>query len=362
MRVLHVCECLPGGPASYLQETLPYQVSEFGGGHVGLVAPSGQIPLLGSAAEGVRLFTYSQPNRGPLSLAKLSWTICRAIRQFQPDVVHLHSTIAGLVGRLTMVGASRRTRIVYCAHGWLIDPDRPMRMHRLVAQAERVLAHLTDMIVNISPHEPLFLQRYGFDDARMRLIVSGIADRVPPRPEPRAAGTPLTLLFIGRLDYQKGFDLLLNAAERLPTDMAEIIVVGEAVRSGGETSKEPSTIRYTGWLSRDEVIRQIADADAVVMPSRWEGLPLVALEAMRAGKPLIASNKGAFRYLVDSQTTGVLVDNEDPAFLSAAVAGHDRGDFQIMGTAARRRFVERFGAERMNRELMSLYRELVARH
>lgn len=362
MRILHVCECLPGGPASYLQETLPHQVGELGRGHVGLVVPIGQVPLLGAAADGVDLFTYRQQRRGPASFAQLSRAIRRAVRLFAPDVIHLHSTIAGLVGRLALAGTGKRVRIVYCAHGWLIDPDRHMKMHSSVVQAEKALTHLTDMIVNISPHEPRFLRRYGFNEAKMRLIVSGIADREPPvLPAALPDDGKLSLLFIGRLDYQKGFDLLLDAVGRLPEGLADIVIIGDAVRSGGEPIPNIPAIRYTGWLSRNEVARHIATADAVVMPSRWEGLPLVALEAMRAGKPLIASNKGAFCHLVEDQVTGILVNNEDPDFLATAFAGLSRDQLRAMGLAARQRFGERFGAVRMNRELMALYRELAGR-
>lgn len=361
MRVLHVCECLPGGPSSYLRELFPYQTKELGDGAVGLVAPQGQVALLGSAAEGVRMFTYHQPRRGIRSYLKLFFAIRRSVRTFRPDIVHLHSTIAGLVGRLALLDQRGDIRTVYCAHGWMIDPDRPLRLKSAVVAVERALSSVTDRIVNLSPHETRYLLGYGFDPARMRLIVSGIADKDVSGPRSVSVSDRLNLLFIGRLDQQKGFDLLLSAIREVSPDKAVLTVVGEAIRNDRGSTDDLPNVRYTGWLSREEAGEQMSAADLIIMPSRWEGLPLVALEAMRAGKPLLASNKGAFPFLIQDGVTGLLVDTENSGFLARTLEQRSRAEFYAMGVQARRRYETEFMAAKMNRDTISLYQELATR-
>lgn len=357
LRVLHVCECLPGGPASYLQEVLPTQVASLGPENVAVIGPEDQISLV--SGFGCTNFTYTQKRRSPLAMVRLASRIRYAIRVFKPDILHLHSTLAGAVGRLVVATLDRKPKVLYCAHGWMIDPDRPTRWRPVMSHLERKLSSLTDKIINISPHESQILSDARFPDNKVHLVVSGIKDQVVA-PTPRHdTDRPLNLLFIGRLDYQKGFDLLLDAAALITQGSAHITVVGDVVRGGVQPNTTNLDIEMKGWLPRAEVMDAIAHADAVVMPSRWEGLPLVALEAMRSGRALIATNGGAFRHLIDHGVNGLLVNNRDPKFLVDIVQEYSPVHFANMGLAARKAFEENFLADRMNSELLSLYEQLV---
>lgn len=362
IKVLHVCECLPGGPASYLQEVLPAQIGHLGKRKVAILAPQNQIHLLPDSP-GLLAFAYEQERRTLPATMRLASAVRRLVQRYRPDVVHLHSTLAGAIGRLAVIGTRPRPKTVYCAHGWMIDPDKPLTGRSVVAAIEKSLSHVTDRIVNISPHEADFLRDRGFPEDKLDLVVSGIRD-LPPAPpvEPPddARDRPVNLLFIGRLDHQKGFDLLLEACARLPQGKAKLTVVGDVVRGDARPGAEGLPIEFKGWLPRESVAQAIVEADAVVMPSRWEGLPLVALETMRAGRALIATNGGAFPHLVADGETGVLVDNADPAFLAQVLERYTIGDFRRMGITARAEFERRFRAERMNEELLGLYRDLAA--
>lgn len=360
LAVLHVAECLVGGTASYIEEILPAQIARYGAGRVALLAPRSDLAAF-PAIEGLVRLGYEQEHRSPGALLRLGKAVRQAVRSRDPALVHLHSTVAGAVGRLALRGLRRRPRIVYCAHGWMIDPDRDTKHNAALVAMERGLSRLTDRIVNISPHETRFLAAQGFDPARMRLIVSGIRDRAPApfAVRPDGDGGPIRLLFIGRLDRQKGFDLLLAALRHVPPEAVRLTVIGAALKGGDPVDLSHPAIDHKGWLPREAVAEAIADADAVVMPSRWEGLPLVALEAMRAGRALIATNAGAFPDMIEDGTTGLLVDHHDPRFLADALARVDADALRRMGLAARDRFVRLFDAERMNRDLLALYDELM---
>ena len=146
----------------------------------------------------------------------------------------------------------------------------------------------------------------------------------------------------------------------LGDEIFQVTVVGDVVRGGVRPGIEGLAIDMKGWLPREEVAKAIVEADAVVMPSRWEGLPLVALETMRAGRALIATNGGAFRHLVQDGETGALIDNGDPQFLVDTLSRYGIADFRRMGIAARAAYEAGFRADRMNEELLGLYRELAA--
>ena len=358
-RILHVCECLPGGPSSYLQEILPQQIERFGNGNVGLLAPGVQVAGF-HGIQGLDVMATSNEKRSPLALLGFALALRRGVRSFRPDIIHLHSTLSGGIGRLVCLSLRRRPKVVYCAHGWIIDPDRNAKGRKILGFIERRLLDLTDRVINISPHETEFLKQYGIEGDKVQLILSGIKDIEPTRTNSEPREGPPRLVFIGRLDRQKGFDRLLKAAQRVSQEEVTLIAIGDVVRGNDRPSSEGIAIELTGWLPRGEVADAMAAADAIVMPSRWEGLPLVALEAMRAGKAIIATDGGAFTHLLRDGENGVLIDPEDPEFLATVLKTYSREDFEAMGQVARRDFREKYLASRMSDEICELYGDLVA--
>ena len=120
MKILHVCESLIGGPASYLEEILPYQIQQFGADNVVLLAPEGQRGSIASSIDCV-VETYRRTGRDVRSILALALAIRAKIKLHDPDVVHLHSSFAGAIGRLIIRRSRSRARIVYCAHCWAFD-------------------------------------------------------------------------------------------------------------------------------------------------------------------------------------------------------------------------------------------------
>ena len=207
MKILHVSESLIGGPASYLEETIPYQTRQFGADNVVVLAPANQREHI-AATIGCTVETYPRTGRNPRSILALGLAIRQSIQRHDPDVLHLHSSVAGAVGRLVVSGMRRRPHVVYCAHCWSFDRPQQTPATRLWVILERMLSRLADAIVAISPHEEELLRRARFPLAKTRLIVSGMTDLVvgganAPANAARRVG-PWQLLFVGRLDRQKG--------------------------------------------------------------------------------------------------------------------------------------------------------------
>jgi len=168
------------------------------------------------------------------------------------------------------------------------------------------------------------------------------------------------VLFVGRLDRQKGVDIRFDAMRRLD-GMAFALVVGASVVADDGPTALPPNVRIVGWLRRDEIAAYYAAAEVVLISSRWEAFSLVAVEAMRAGCAVIASAVGGLRDVVADGVTGVLVAPESAGALAAAVEGLSDAELRAMGTSGRERYERLFRIERVADELDTLYRNAPAR-
>ncbi len=358
MKILHVCESLIGGPASYLEEILPHQVQQFGAGNVVVLAPAAQRGSIASSIDCV-VETYQRTGRDLRSILALALAIRATIKLHDPDVVHLHSSFAGAIGRLII--RRSRTRVVYCAHCWAFDRPQQTVATRLYAFLERKLSRRADAIVNISPHEGPLLRRAGIPLDNTKLIVSGIKDVTsPPDTDTPPPAGPMRLLFVGRLDSQKGVDLLLRDYASLKPGRATLSLVGAKIVDSRDLTIPPD-VKLMGWVPREALTAMFAEFDAVVMPSRWEGMPLLAIEVLRSGRPLMCSDHGAFPYFVTSGVNGILMNISAPGFLDRALTILENADRPAMNAAARATFEAMFRQERMNHELVGLYESLVER-
>jgi glycosyltransferase involved in cell wall biosynthesis len=111
--------------------------------------------------------------------------------------------------------------------------------------------------------------------------------------------------FFGRLDYQKGFDMVLDALPLLK-EHVQVHFFGAAVRGDVKTEPNPR-VQYHGWLDAEHIRRAVAARDIVVVPSRWEGLAIVPIEAMRAAKVIVVSNESSLPEQVIHGYNGIIL-------------------------------------------------------
>jgi len=360
MKILHICESLIGGPASYFEEVLPYQIQQFGANNVLVLVPHSQRDSIPSSIHCV-VETYERTGRNIRSIAALASAIRATIRRHNPEIVHLHSSFAGAIGRLVIRTMQLRTQVVYCAHCWAFDRPKQTITSRLYAILELALSRYADAIVNISPHEEKILRKAGIPRSNTKLIVSGIKDlSTPPDVDTPSSSGPIRLLFAGRFDAQKGIDLLLREFSSLEPGRAILSLVGAKVVGNNDFTLPPD-VEVLDWIPREDLPAMFARFDAVVMPSRWEGMSLLAIEALRSGRPLLCSNHGAFPYFILTGVNGVLMDIGTPGFLDRAITVLENTDRAAMNAAARATFVSMFRQEQMNHDLVELYHKLAGK-
>lgn len=358
MRVVHVAQTTAGGIASYLEEIAGYQTDRYGESNVAFVTPSGaaHLPNITRA----QLTPFKSAARSPSALLDFTGTALRAIDRLEPAIVHLHSTFAGAVLRPLLRMRRRRPQIVYCPHGWAFTMDVSAAKQRAYALIERRLAALSDLVHVNSRSEFDIARDFGVPEKRMQIIANGIGwTQEPPRVERQG---PLRLIFIGRHDRQKGLDLLLDTLARFDLPGIHFDIVGDGIVSEA-SARSPgsgSNCTFHGWLPRKSALELLDQADALVMPSRWDAAPIVAIEAMRAGVPVIGSNRGGIPEIVGHQIGGMIFDLDDPDSLGSLLRRLDRESLARLGRQARERWESRYTSDRMNALTCRIYESLVA--
>lgn len=324
IRVLHVSQPNAGGVAVYVGQAAGDQRRR--GWEVAVACPPGGDLPARCAAAGVPWFNWpAERAPGPRTPLE-SLSLRRLVKGFAPDVVHLHSAKAGLAGRL--LRRPRGTPTIFQPHGWswLAATGRQDAVsHRW----ERVAARWSDALVCVGVGElregvragvrgPYRVVLNGVDRRRFR--PAGAADRLAARTRlGLPAGAPLAVC-IGRVTRQKGQDVLVAAwpgvTERCPSARLAIVGDGDGVAA---LSREP----VAGVLFVPAVADPrdwLAASDVVVLPSRWEGLPLTALEALAVGRPVVGTDIPGITEVV-RPGVGALVPADDPAALAEQVAG-----------------------------------------
>ncbi|MBI1260844.1 MAG: glycosyltransferase [Rhizobiales bacterium] len=349
MRVIHFAETLIGGPATHLNQLLPFQVDAYDS--VSVFCPERHAHLID--VEGVQIIPFADTDRSPSGLLSLyrQWKAHLATHQY--DIIHLHSSFAGFVGRLTR--NTRETPIVYCARGWAFAMDISKIKKNAYALIERLLALRTDAIINISENEADLSRWAGIPQDKCHTIYNGIKDAAwEPLPENRRA---CRLLFVGRYDKQKGIDHLLSAMKTLSREGFSLRTIGGSIIGKPLIDDFPEEIIDLGWQDSATVQTEMNAADAIIIPSRWEGFGFVAAEAMRAGRPVVASNVGGLSEIVIDGVTGVLCRPDASEALIEGVRRLSNLNARELGIMGRQRFETHFAAERMFRQIDDIYQQ-----
>jgi glycosyltransferase involved in cell wall biosynthesis len=290
------------------------------------------------------------------------------VQSVQPQVVHLHSSKAGLAGRLALRG---RLPTVFQPHAWSFYASDGV-MARLAIGWERFATRWADAVVCVSEGEraageavgiraQCFVVPNGVDLARWTMT-SPEGRTVARRDLGLAESGPLVVC-VGRLCRQKGQEILLAAwsdlAPRFPA--ATLVLVGDGPdRNVLQAVRAPAT-RLVGWS--DDVSSWIAASDLVVIPSLWEaGLTLVAMEAMARGRSVVATDVVGMRAGLRGGC-GAVVPIGDASALAAAM-DERLGDPALREAEGRagRRIVEKDYARSLTAERISgVYRAALSR-
>ena len=243
----------------------------------------------------------------------------RLLRAWAPDVVHAHGLRAGAFAAL----AAGPGALVVTVHN---APPAAAPARVVHAALERLTARRADAVTWVSGDLGARMRRAGARDAG-RAVVAAPAFPVPSADQVAAARASLAdgghpaVFAAGRLTAQKGFDVLIDAAARWQSRRPApvLAIAGEgplAGELGARAGAAGVSVRFLG--RREDIPALMAAADVVVVPSRWEGQPLVVQEALRAGRPVVASRVGGIPGLT-GEDGALLVPPGDATALASAV-------------------------------------------
>lgn len=294
----------------------------------------------------------------PIGDLLAAWRLARLFRTRGIVLVHAHSSKAGILGRLG--AALARVTAIFTAHGWAFAPGAPRLRRWFAVLVEAVFSRLARIIIAVSEQDARLARRLGVVGAdRMVVIRNGVADGPRRTPKP-ASDRPPRIVMVGRFAPQKDQGTLLEAVARLSAPCT-VTLVGD----GPDLPRARELAARLGLADRvnfvgatPDVDQHLAEADVFVLATRWEGLPLVILEAMRHGLPVVASDVGGVGEAVVEGETGFLVRPCDRLALAEALERLlDRPALRrTMGAAGRARYDASFTRERMVADVEAVYR------
>lgn len=320
IKVLHITQATIGGTLEYLK--LFFNNIDKNNYEVALICPSygpmkEEIEKLGIKVYVVEMSREINVKNDIRSFFELK----KMIKKLNPDIVHLHSSKAGVLGKLASY--LNKKPCVYNAHGWAFSMDVSMKKKKVYAAIERYTSVFCSKIVNISNYEYKLAKEYNIaSEDKMVTIHNGIDinkfnnfkyDRSKILEELNIPDDSFIVGMVARISEQKDPIKFVEVAKDLCSklDNAYFILVGD-----GELKKDielmikkhniESKVKITGWVN--DVNKYISVFDVAILTSKWEGFGLVLTEYMAASKPIVASNVGGIPELIEDGYNGFLVN------------------------------------------------------
>ncbi len=282
------------------------------------------------------------------------------LREVRPEVLHGHSSNAGLLSRL----AARRDGYpsVYTAHGWPFQKGAPVHQRALSAAGEFVGARLGDAVICLTDTEAERARRSRIVPAdRIHVVPNGIADVPPELRRRRESDGPLVAVMVARFAPPKQQRDLIEAVAELDDVAVQLWLVGDGPqRAACEAAAAALGDRVRILGHRDDVADLLAQCDVGVLWSTYEGMPMSLLEAMRAGLCCVANDLPGVRALFGAPPAGVVVSDRSELVRELRSLAADRPRVDELGDAARRRYETAFTVDVMCDRTLDVYEIVLA--
>ncbi|QSN63418.1 glycosyltransferase [Caballeronia sp. M1242] len=278
--------------------------------------------------------------------------LSRALRECDPSVVHLHSSKAGVLGRVAARIAAPQARVFYSPHGlsFLRRDVSPAKQFAYLT-FERIAARMGGTIVACSTSELREIEtKVRPPDARMIENGVNIAE-IPPRIQ-KTSGE-LVIGMSGRASYQKNHEAFVKLATDLHAPSVRFLWIGGNVEELPGQSKR--AVECSGWVTRERALELTSELDIYVQTSRWEGMPIALIEAQVAGIPAVVTDVVGNRDVVQHGVTGFVAKSEEEMAGYIARLRDDAPLRERMGAEARASACKRFSMDAIFRQWLSMY-------
>ena len=352
-RILQViADGTPGGGTTHVLLLLRNLSASW---ELGLATQRGSYLVRTARAFGVECFEIDP--FGGLAYLRVPNDLRRILGAFGPDLIHAHGSRAGFLVAL----ASPRAPVVHTIHGLHLLRRSPLARW-LAGLAQRYTNQRTDFTIFVSQADLSLARKQGLalPEHPCRVIHNGIS---PVGPGEACSQVARHVGFIGRLEYPKDPLLFLDVMASLPDYSGEIVGGGslepevqDAIRRRGV-----GNVQARGALPHEHTLRRLRAFSVMLVTSRWEGLPIAILEAMRDGVPVVAPRIPGIEEVIEDGTSGLLVDRRSPSELALAVrrVSEDLGLRQRLIEGGKKRVQEEFSEAQMIRSLQEVYGQVL---
>jgi glycosyltransferase involved in cell wall biosynthesis len=291
----------------------------------------------------------------PLTDLRAVWESSRIMRSWKPDLVHAHTSKAGMIARAA--GLISGTPVVFTAHTWSFSACFSWQQQKVSVPLERLAGRTNYPIITVSEANRDLAARHRISHPDKLITVWNGIDDTPHRADPGAAQRP-RIVMVARFCSQKDQSLLVRALSGIGRDFHLVLVGDGPLRPELEAQSGALGSRITFAGERSDVAEILAGAQILVLATKWEGLPLCILEGMRAGLPVVASDVGGVAEAVSDGETGFLVPMGDEQKLRLRLDQLLRDpDLRMrLGTQGRRRYERDFTLSRMLVRTAAVYR------
>lgn len=350
MKVVHVAESIKGGIATYLSS-----ISRIEGVDFFYLIPKSQMQELVIGSGEIIPFSGSGRASRLVCLVRAFYNNRRILKD-KNTILHLHSTGAGIVYFVVKYFIGVKCSVIYSSHGWSGLRELGDFSRFFSVMLDRVISILPDLIIDISNNENKYsLSVLGISPDKVRMIYNGVDFGCQVENTTASDCDVVNFVFVGRFDRQKGFDILMSAFNKVEREDVRLSLVGDYVLGGQDESDiNDNRIRRYGWVDRRSLFEILSGSDYLIMPSRWEGFGLTAIESMSLGVPVICSDRGALPEVVGD--AGIIVSINNVQVLTALI-----DSLEIPTKFTRQAAKERasfFSVERMNTLMLEVYSEL----
>lgn len=255
---------------------------------------------------------------------KAIFHVRRLIKKYKPDIIYMHSSKGGAIGRIANIGIKNNS--IYNPHGWAFNMDIGDIKRAIYRWSERLLSPFCDVIIAISDYEKESAIKNKICSLnKIKVIYNGIDINEYEKKKETYSLTRECLEIpneayiigtVGRLSKQKAPDVFIKAAELIKKEIPEafFVMVGDGdmnceIKSLVNKLGLNDSVLITGWVN--DPIKYVKLFNQAMLLSRWEGFGLVLAEYMLAGKPIIATDVDAIPNLIRNRENGLLVKKDD---------------------------------------------------
>jgi len=353
MVVVHVVEAFGGGVYSYLKDLCTFS-SKLTDIKTVIIYSSkrkeidvNKVDIISNA--NIELLNIDMERSiDPIKDAKSIFKLRAALKLIKPDIVHLHSSKAGILGRVACFGIINSNQVFYSPHGY------SFLSHEFSSSKKKLFYYIEKIAQKIFGGTTVACGDTEFEIAskigKSVLVRNGIVPSRLEKYQKDISNERLKIGTLGRISLQKNPSLFNQIAQKYPE--YDFVWIGDGELKQHLTSKN---IDVTGWTTDfDLVMQHLSTLDVYMQTSSWEGLPIAIIEAMALKKPVVATNIIGNKDVVAHGKTGYLFNEIDELDTIFSLL-EDNDCRNTLGTSGYKRCISLFNSDTNFNQLLSIY-------